>query len=60
MVFVRPRELRMAEWADIHLDVSEWRYTVTKTNTDHIVPLSSQALARKSHQGDRKRLLLMA
>ena len=27
------------------LDVSEWRYTVTKTNTPHIVPLSSQAVA---------------
>jgi integrase len=44
LVFVRPRELRRAEWADVDLDVSEWRYTVTKTNTAHIVPLSSQAL----------------
>ena len=27
------------------LDGGEWRYTVTKTNTPHIVPLSSQAAA---------------
>jgi integrase len=45
LVFVRPGELRKAEWADIDLDAGEWRYTVTKTNTPHIVPLSRQALA---------------
>jgi integrase len=39
-VFVRPGELRKAEWADIDLDTVEWRYTVTKTRTPHIVPLS--------------------
>jgi integrase len=44
LVFVRPGELRKAEWADINLDASEWRYTVTKTNTPHIVPLSRQAV----------------
>src|SRR5277367_2383072 len=33
LVFVRPGELRMAEWKDIDLDVAEWRYIVTKTNT---------------------------
>jgi integrase len=33
LVFVRPGELRHAEWDDIDLDVAEWRYTVTKTNT---------------------------
>lgn len=43
LVFVRPGELRKAEWADIDLDAQEWRYTVTKTNTPHIVPLSRQA-----------------
>ena len=41
LVFVRPGELRKAEWADIDLDAAEWRYTVTKTNTPHIVPLST-------------------
>jgi integrase len=44
LVFVRPGELRKAEWADIDLDAAEWRYTVTKTNTPHIVPLSQQAV----------------
>lgn len=44
LVFVRPGELRKAEWADIDLEAAEWRYTVTKTNTPHIVPLSRQAV----------------
>ncbi|WP_244860085.1 hypothetical protein [Nitrosococcus oceani] len=35
LVFVRPGELRKAEWVDIDLDAAEWRYTVTKTNTPH-------------------------
>jgi integrase len=45
MVFVRPGELRQAEWEHIDLDAKEWRYFVTKTQTDHIVPLSNQAVA---------------
>ncbi|NOT18383.1 MAG: integrase arm-type DNA-binding domain-containing protein [Sulfuriferula sp.] len=45
MVFVRPAELRTAKWADIDLDNAEWRYHVTKTKTDHIVPLATQAVA---------------
>lgn len=45
LVFVRPGELRKAEWADINLDAAEWRYTVTKTKTPHIVPLATQAVA---------------
>jgi integrase len=44
VVFVRPGELRMAEWKDIDFDVAEWRYIVTKTNVPHIVPLSRQAV----------------
>lgn len=44
LVFVRPGELRHAEWADIDLDAAEWRYTVSKTKTQHIVPLSRQAV----------------
>lgn len=43
LVFVRPGELRRAQWADFDLEAAEWRYHVTKTGTDHIVPLSSQA-----------------
>lgn len=45
LVFVRPGELRAAEWTHIDLEAAEWRYTVTKTNTPHIVPLSTQAVA---------------
>lgn len=44
LVFVRPGELRHAEWADIDLDAAEWRYTVSKTGTQHIVPLAHQAV----------------
>ena len=44
LVFVRPGELRQALWADIDLDAAEWRYTVSKTGTPHIVPLSVQAV----------------
>jgi integrase len=45
LVFVRPGELRKAEWKDINLDAAEWRYTVTKTGTPHIVPLATQAVS---------------
>jgi integrase len=45
LVFVRPGELRQAEWDDIDIDKAEWRYTVKKTNTPHIVPLATQAVA---------------
>ncbi len=45
LVFVRPGELRKAEWKDINLDEAEWRYLVTKTDTQHVVPLSTQAIA---------------
>jgi integrase len=44
LVFVRPSELRTAKWADIDLDAGEWRYRVSKTKTDHLVPLSTQAI----------------
>ncbi len=44
LVFVRPGELRQAQWEDIDLDAAEWRFEVTKTKTQHIVPLSRQAV----------------
>jgi len=44
LVFVRPGELRAAEWEHIDLDAKEWRYYVSKTDVQHIVPLSSQAI----------------
>lgn len=45
LVFVRPGELRQAEWKDIDLDAAEWRYIASKKGNAHIVPLSSQAVA---------------
>jgi integrase len=44
LVFVRPGELRAAQWADIDLETAEWRYHVSKTDSQHIVPLSTQAV----------------
>ena len=46
-VFVRPGELRMAEWAEIDLDAAIWRIPGSrmKMNREHVVPLSKQALA---------------
>lgn len=45
LVFVRPGELRKAKWKDIDLDKATWRYLVTKTKTEHLVPLPHQAIA---------------
>jgi len=46
MVFVRPGELRTAEWVEIDLDGAEWRIpgSKMKMKVDHIVPLSTQAV----------------
>lgn len=44
MLFVRPGELRQARWQDFDLDKAEWKYLVTKTKTEHLVPLASQAV----------------
>lgn len=45
LVFVRPGELRTAKWKDIDLKKAEWRYFVSKTKSDHIVPLADQVLS---------------
>ena len=47
LVFVRPGELRLAEWADFDLETAEWRIPAEKMKMRqvHIVPLSRQALA---------------
>lgn len=45
LLFVRPGELRKALWEDFDLDKGEWRYLVSKTQTDHLVPLSTQAIS---------------
>jgi integrase len=49
LVFVRPGELRAAEWAELDLDSKEptWRIPASRMKMDreHIVPLSKQAVA---------------
>jgi integrase len=44
LLFQRIGELRHMRWADLDFDNSEWRYLVTKTKTQHIVPLSRQSI----------------
>jgi integrase len=46
-VFVRPGELRQAEWAEIDLDAAVWRIPAVrmKMNREHVVPLSTQTVA---------------
>jgi integrase len=45
LVFVRPGELRKAEWTQFDFDNGEWSFIASKTNPPHIVPLSCQALS---------------
>lgn len=46
LVFVRPGELRQAEWSEINLDAAEWRIPAhrMKMRELHLVPLSKQAI----------------
>jgi integrase len=46
-VFVRPGELRAAEWGEFNLDAAEWRIPAErmKMKDAHIVPLARQAVA---------------
>jgi integrase len=46
LTFVRPGELRSAEWKDFDLDKAIWRIPAEKMKMDeeHIVPLSTQAI----------------
>ena len=46
LVFVRPGELRQAEWREIHFERGEWKIPEEKMKmrNPHIVPLSTQAL----------------
>lgn len=47
LVFVRPGELRAAEWREVDLDGRLWRIPAAKMKMrdDHLVPLSTQAVA---------------
>ena len=46
LVFVRPGELRKAEWIEIDLEACEWRIPAKrmKMRARHLVPLSKQAV----------------
>jgi integrase len=46
LVFVRPGELRQAEWSEIDLEAAEWRIPAQrmKMRELHVVPLSTQAV----------------
>lgn len=46
LVFVRPGELRQAEWSEIDLDLAEWNIPAKrmKMREPHLVPLSRQAV----------------
>lgn len=46
LLFVRPGELRAAEWTEFDLDAAEWRIPAAKMKMRqaHIVPLSTQAV----------------
>ncbi|QUT06901.1 tyrosine-type recombinase/integrase [Sphingobium phenoxybenzoativorans] len=61
-VFVRPGELRHAEWADFDFDKALWTIPAhkTKMRRAHTIPLSRQALAileTIEHDADYSRLL---
>ena len=47
LTFVRPGELRRAEWSEFNLGKAEWRIPAArmKMREPHIVPLSTQAIA---------------
>ncbi|MBF0424675.1 MAG: integrase arm-type DNA-binding domain-containing protein [Magnetococcales bacterium] len=58
-VFTRPGELRMARWEEMDIEAALWTIPSTrmKTRSDHMVPLSRQALAilgvmRSSSKGE--------
>jgi len=62
LVFVRPFELRAAEWAEFDLDAARWSIPDSrmKERLPHVVPLSKQALAiiteLQPYSGDGKYL----
>ena len=62
LVFVRPGELRLAEWAEIDLDAGQWVIPGRrmKMGADHVVPLSRQAVAilRELHPLTGRRTLV--
>lgn len=59
LVFVRPGELRAAEWSEMDLDAGEWRIPGPrmKMKVEHLVPLSRQAVRIRVPQHPRWRAL---
>ncbi|WP_126176985.1 tyrosine-type recombinase/integrase [Tsuneonella rigui] len=53
-VFVRPGELRRAEWCEIDLDAAVWRIPASKMKgrQEHAVPLSRQAIELLRQAGE--------
>ena len=51
LVFVRPGELRTAEWSEIDIDGATWNIpgSKMKMKRDHLVPLSTQAVEILRH-----------
>jgi len=45
LLFCRPGELRQMRWRELDLDKAEWKYVASKTHVEHLVPLSTQAVA---------------
>ena len=62
LLFVRPGELRGAEWAEIDLEAAQWVIPASKMKmkVDHLVPLCTQAVAvlqnMKKLTGTRRRV----
>jgi len=43
-LFPRPGELVSMQWKNVHLERAEWRYILSKTHREHIVPLPTQVI----------------
>jgi len=43
-LFPRPGELVSMQWKDVNLEKGEWRYILSKTYREHIVPLPRQVI----------------
>lgn len=43
--FQRPGEVCRMRWEDVDLERAEWRFRLSKTGREHLVPLSRQALS---------------
>ena len=44
LLAVRPGELRKMRWSEIDFNSCDWMFIVSKTKTEHVVPLADQAV----------------